>query len=128
MLEKFRLWSDCHGDLDATFRKDDLITNLMLYVATGSVSSSLWFYRGLLLDGGRTHPSNTVDVPTAIALFPRDMLNGRPPRSWAERDYRVARWTEMPRGGHFAYLEQPLLFVEDVRAFFRDCERAGARV
>jgi microsomal epoxide hydrolase len=66
-----------------------------------------------------------VKVPTAIAIFPQDMLNGRPPRSWAERDYKLVRWTEMPRGGHFACLEQPDLFVDDVRAFFRERERGA---
>jgi pimeloyl-ACP methyl ester carboxylesterase len=127
MLEKFRSWSDCGADLHTTFTKDDLITNVMLYVATKRADSSLWFYRGFHLEGGRTHPGAPVDVATGVAVFPRDMLNGRPPRSWVERDYRLARWTEMPRGGHFACLEQPDLFVEDVRAFFREREHAGAR-
>jgi microsomal epoxide hydrolase len=124
MLERLRSWSDCNGELDSTFTKDDLITNVMLYVATGRVDSSLAFYRGFLLEtGGHTHPAGRVEVPTAIAIFPGDMLNGRPPRSWAERDYNVVRWTEMPRGGHFACLEQPQLFVDDVSTFFR--EQAG---
>jgi pimeloyl-ACP methyl ester carboxylesterase len=128
MLEKFHSWSDCGGDLDAAFTKDDLITNVMLYVATRRADSALWFYRGFLLEGGgHTHPVDAVDVPTAVAVFPRDMLNGRPPRSWIERDYRLSRWTEMPRGGHFACLEQPELFVDDVRAFFREREQLGGR-
>jgi len=117
MLEKPRAWSDCSDDIDAAFTKDDIITNVMLYVATGRADSSLWFYRGFFLEAaGRTHPADAVKVPTAIAIFPHDMLNGRPPRSWAERDYNLVRWTEMPRGGHFACLEQPNLFVDDVRA------------
>ncbi|MDP8999545.1 MAG: epoxide hydrolase [Myxococcota bacterium] len=127
MLEKFRSWSDCGGDLDAAFGKDDLITNVMLYVATGRADSSLWFYRGFFLEaGGRTHSPDAVAVPTGIAIFPRDMINGRPPRSWAERDYRVVRWREMPRGGHFACMEQPDLFVSEVREYFRSCEQEGA--
>ena len=126
MLEKFRSWSDCGGDLDAAFSKDDLITNIMLYVATGRTESPLWFYRAFLLEGGgRTRPAAKVTTPTGIAVFPRDMLNGRPPRSWAERDYLVTRWTQMPRGGHFACLEQPDLFVDEVRAFFREREQKG---
>jgi pimeloyl-ACP methyl ester carboxylesterase len=117
MLERLNSWSD--GGL-AAFHIDDLITNLMLYVATGRIESSLWFYRSFLLEcQGRTHPSARVDVPTGVAVFPKEMLNGRPPRSWAERDYRLVHWSVMPRGGHFACLEQPELFVRDVRDFFR---------
>jgi microsomal epoxide hydrolase len=58
-----------------------------------------------------------VEVPTGCAIFPREMI--RPPRSWAEKLYNVARWTPMPAGGHFAAMEEPELLVEDVRAFFR---------
>jgi pimeloyl-ACP methyl ester carboxylesterase len=117
MLERLNSWSD--GGLSA-FRIDDLITNLMLYVATGRIESSLWFYRSFLLEcEGRTHPSDRVEVPTGVAVSPKEMLNGRPPRSWVERDYRLVHWSVMPRGGHFACLEQPELFVRDVRDFFR---------
>jgi microsomal epoxide hydrolase len=123
MIEKFNGWSD--GGVEKAFRIDDLITNLMLYVATGRVASPLWFYRGFLLEcEGRTHPGSRVAVPTGVAIFPHDMLNGRPPRRWAERDYRIVHWSEMPRGGHFACLEQPELFVTELRSFFRDVEFA----
>jgi pimeloyl-ACP methyl ester carboxylesterase len=118
MLERLNSWSD--GGVAQAFRIDDLITNLMLYVASGRIESSLWFYRTFLLEcEGRTHPSNRVEVPTGVAVFPKEMLNGRPPRSWAERDYEVVHWSAMRRGGHFACLEQPELFVRDVRTFFR---------
>jgi microsomal epoxide hydrolase len=118
MLERLNSWSD--GGLANAFRIDDLITNLLLYIATGRIESSLWFYRSFLLEcEGRTHPSARVDVPTGVAVFPKEMLNGRPPRTWAERDYQLVHWTVMPRGGHFGCLEQPELFVRDVREFFR---------
>jgi microsomal epoxide hydrolase len=118
MLERLNSWSD--GGVAQAFRIDDLITNLMLYIATGRIESSLWFYRSFLLEcDGRTHPTARVEVPTGVAVFPKEMLNGRPPRIWAERDYRVVHWSLMPRGGHFACLEQPELFVRDVRSFFR---------
>jgi pimeloyl-ACP methyl ester carboxylesterase len=118
MLERLNSWSD--GGLAKAFRIDDLITNLLLYIATGRIESSLWFYRSFLLEcDGRTHPSARVDVPTGVAVFPKEMLNGRPPRTWAERDYQVVHWSVMPRGGHFGCLEQPELFVRDVREFFR---------
>jgi microsomal epoxide hydrolase len=58
-----------------------------------------------------------VRVPSGMALFPQEI--SRPPREWAERSYNVCRWTEMPRGGHFAALEEPELLAEDIRAFFR---------
>jgi pimeloyl-ACP methyl ester carboxylesterase len=118
MLERLNSWSD--GGVAEAFRIDHLITNLLLYVATGRVESSLWFYRSFLLEcRGRTHPSARVEVPTGVAVFPKEMLNGRPPRSWAERDYRVVHWSVLPRGGHFACLEQPELFVGEVGEFFR---------
>jgi microsomal epoxide hydrolase len=117
MLERLNAWSD--GGVEQAFRIDDLITNLMLYIATGRIESSLWFYRSFLLEcRGRTHPPARVDVPTGVAVFPGEMLNGRPPRSWAERDYEVVRWSVMERGGHFACLEQPELFVDELRTFF----------
>jgi pimeloyl-ACP methyl ester carboxylesterase len=118
MLERLNSWSD--GGVAQAFRIDDLITNLMLYVASGRIESSLWFYRSFPLEcEGRTHPSNRVEVPTGVAVFPKEMLNGRPPRTWAERDYEIVYWSPMRRGGHFACLEQPELFVRDVRTFFR---------
>jgi pimeloyl-ACP methyl ester carboxylesterase len=118
MLERVNAWSD--GGVARAFRIDDLITNLLLYVATGRIESSLWFYRSFLLEcQGRTHPTARVEVPTGVAVFPKEMLNGRPPRAWAERDYQVVHWSVMPRGGHFACLEQPELFVRDLRTFFR---------
>jgi microsomal epoxide hydrolase len=117
MLERLNSWSD--GGVAQAFRIDDLITNLLLYVATGRIESSLWFYRSFLLEcQGRTHPSARVDVPTGVAVFPKEMLNGRPPRSWAARDYNLVHWSPMEAGGHFACLEQPELFARDVRAFF----------
>jgi microsomal epoxide hydrolase len=125
MLERLNSWSD--GGVADAFRIDDLITNLLLYIATGRIESSLWFYRSFLLEcDGRTHPSARVEVPTGVAVFPKEMLNGRPPRTWAERDYEVVHWSAMPRGGHFGCLEQPELFVRDVREFFRTHMRENA--
>jgi pimeloyl-ACP methyl ester carboxylesterase len=117
MLERLNAWSD--GGVAEAFRVEDLTTNFLLYIATGRIESSLWFYRSFLLESeGRTHPTARVEVPTGVAVFPQEMLNGRPPRTWAERDYQVVHWSVMPRGGHFACLEQPELFVRDVREFF----------
>jgi pimeloyl-ACP methyl ester carboxylesterase len=118
MLERLNSWSD--GGVAQAFRIDDVITNLVLYIATGRIESSLWFYRSFLLEcHGMTHPTARVEVPTGVSVFPKEMLNGRPPRTWVERDYHLVHWSPMPRGGHFACLEQPDLFVHDVREFFR---------
>ena len=112
ILEKFQAWSD--GGL-AAFSSDDLLTNLMFYWAPNSVASSAAIYFESRLDPeGRSHPM--PDVPVGVANFPREIT--RVSRRWAETKYRVARWTEMPRGGHFAALEQPTLLADDVRAFF----------
>lgn len=117
VVDKFRAWSDCDGDLERCFTKDELLTNLTIYWATETINSSVRLYYE-----HRHHPSalkrgERIEVPTAVALFPKDI--SRPPREWAERSYNVQRWTEMPRGGHFAAMEEPELLVEDIRAFFR---------
>jgi pimeloyl-ACP methyl ester carboxylesterase len=118
ILEKFRTWSDCDGDPDRSFSKDDLLTNIMLYWVTGAIGSSFWPYysrqhAGWLLPSSE----HRVEVPTAYQAFPKDILH--PPRSLAERAFNIQRWSEAPRGGHFAALEVPTLLVEDVRAFAR---------
>jgi pimeloyl-ACP methyl ester carboxylesterase len=112
ILEKFQSWSD--GGLDA-FSTDDLLTNLMFYWAPNSVASSAAMYFESRLDPeGRAHPM--PEVPVGVASFPREIT--RVTRRWAETKYRVVHWTDMPRGGHFAALEQPQLLADDVRAFF----------
>ncbi len=117
-VEKFRTWSDCDGEIEKSYTKDELLTNLMIYWATGTISSSARLYHE---DGLQSAPQLSVgqyiDVPAGVALFPKDLTS--PPRELGERFLRVARWTEMPRGGHFAALEVPELLVEDMRAFFR---------
>ena len=117
IVEKFRTWSDCGGDVERRFTKDELLTNVMIYWVTQSYGSSAKLY----YEGMRTHwvlqQGQWIDVPCAIAIFPKDLA--RAPREWAERTRNVQRWTEMPRGGHFNALEEPELLVEDIRAFFR---------
>ncbi|ARC56890.1 hypothetical protein AS850_07340 [Frondihabitans sp. 762G35] len=114
ILEKYRAWSDCHGDVSSRFSDDFLLTQASLYWFAESISTS---FRPYYESGaGITPPVRRVDVPTAIALFPRDIA--RPPRSWAERTYDVRRYTEFDRGGHFAPIEEPDLLADDLRAFF----------
>ncbi|MCC6556633.1 MAG: epoxide hydrolase [Polyangiaceae bacterium] len=117
IVEKFRTWSDCDGDVERRFTKDELLTNVMIYWVTQTATSSARLYLEGMRAGGFGILDRRVEAPTGCALFPKEILV--PPRAWAERAFRVARWTRMPRGGHFAALEEPELLVEDIRAFFR---------
>lgn len=115
IVDRFHAWSD--GDLDRRFGKDTLLTNLMVYWTTRTAGSSV-----LVCHDEAASPSlaadERADVPVGMALFPRD-IGGIPPRRLAERVHPIVRWTEMPRGGHFAALEEPELYARDVSALFR---------
>jgi epoxide hydrolase len=114
IVEKFRSWSDVNGNVEQKFTKDELLTNITLYWVTQSGTSSARIY----YESQRAKPpQGRVQVPTACAVFPKEISIA--PRRWVEAQYNVTRWTEMPRGGHFAALEEPNLLVDDVRAFFR---------
>jgi pimeloyl-ACP methyl ester carboxylesterase len=107
----------CDGEIEKSYAKDELLTNIMIYWATGTISSSVRLYHE---DGLQSAPQPSlgqyIEAPAGVATFPKDLTY--PPRELGERFLRVARWTEMPRGGHFAALEEPELLVEDLRAFF----------
>ena len=115
MIEKFRTWCDCDGHPENRFTRDELLTNVMIYWVTQTITSSMRLYYET-----RHNPpaQGRVEVPTGVAIFPGEIVFS--PRKWVEARYNVTRWTEMPRGGHFAAMEEPELFVEDVRAFFRN--------
>jgi microsomal epoxide hydrolase len=117
IIEKFQAWSDCDGDIEKAFTKDELLTNIMIYWVTRTIKSSFGFYRNMYFS--MPQPGQRIEVPAAFARFPRDIPGVDPPRSLAERHLQIERWTQMPRGGHFAALEQPDLLVDDVRSFFR---------
>jgi microsomal epoxide hydrolase len=118
IVEKFRAWSDCGGDVERCFTKDVLLTNIMLYWVTGAINSAAWPYYARRHSPWFLSETQPVVAPTAYAAFPREIV--RPPRKRAERFYRdLRRWTEMPAGGHFAALEQPEALAQDIRAFFR---------
>jgi pimeloyl-ACP methyl ester carboxylesterase len=117
IVEKFRAWSDCGGDVEERFTKDELLTNVTIYWATQTIRSSfLPYYEGQGDPSGGARAR--VEVPTGVAIFPKDIVPA--PRDYGERIFDVRRWTEMPRGGHFAAMEEPELLAEDLRAFFRD--------
>ena len=121
ILEKMHGWSDLAGDdIESVYTKDQLLTNIMVYIVTRTFNTASWIYYGRREEGGRvlSPEGRRVEVPTGCALFPEELL-AWPPRSYAERIYNVTQWTEMPRGGHFAAMEVPVLLLEDIRKFAR---------
>ena len=116
IVEKFRSWSDCDGEVEKRFTKDELLANVMIYWATETINSSFRVYYETQHNPPE-HLSEYIRVPTGVAIFPKDLVPA--PREFAERFFEVQRWTEMPRGGHFAAMEEPELLAEDLRAFFR---------
>jgi pimeloyl-ACP methyl ester carboxylesterase len=117
ILEKFRAWTDCGGDVTSVFTLDELLTNIMIYWVSGTIGSSVRLYCEALRDGWRLPFAERIEVPTGFARLPGEI--SKPPREWVERAYRLERWTEFESGGHFAALEQPVALVADVRDFFR---------
>jgi len=117
IVEKFRSWSDCAGDVEKRFTKDELLTTITLYWVTETINAANRLYYDSAHDFTSPQHTGRSAVPAAIARFPKDILPA--PREWAERWFNVQRWTAMPRGGHFAAMEEPELLVEDLRAFFR---------
>lgn len=117
VCEKFRSWGDTRGDIESRFSRDTLITNLMIYLVNDAVGPALWMYRGRAEESPPGSRVPRVEVPTGVACFPAEFIP-YPPRIVAERAYAVARWTEMGAGGHFAALEEPVAFSDEVRAFF----------
>ncbi|MFC9706610.1 epoxide hydrolase family protein [Paenibacillus sp. NPDC056933] len=114
IIEKFRAWSDCKGDLHQIFSMDELLTHIMIYWVTNTIGSSTRMYYE---NSHSLPPLGRVEVPTGIAIFPADIV--LPPKSWAMQNLNVTRWTSMPSGGHFTALEEPELLAEDIRAFYR---------
>ena len=118
IVEKFRTWSDCGGDIERVFSRDHLLANISFYWFTGAVGSSFWPYYARMHRPWPIPEGGTVAVPTGYAEFPREII--RPPRSLAARTYTdIRRWSVMPRGGHFAAMEQPDALAAEIQAFFR---------
>ena len=113
VLEKYRAWSDCGGDIEASFSKDQLITSIMTYLVSDNVQAAMWLYNSL----NAARPGTArIEVPMGFAAFPAE--TPPPPRSLVAQRFNIARWQEMPRGGHFAAWEEPELFADEVAAFF----------
>lgn len=118
IVEKFRTWSDCNGDVESRFTKDELLTNVMIYWVTQSITSSTRLYYETMKSGRFGAAAERIAVPAAGAIFPKELYKA--PRKWAEAAFDLRRFTVFPSGGHFAALEEPKALVDDVRAFFRD--------
>lgn len=117
IVEKFRAWSDCDGEVENRFSKDRMLANITLYWLTASITSSTRLYCETRRSGRFGPLPERVEVPTGCAIFPGELF--RPPRRWADAAYNVVHWSEMASGGHFAAMEEPVTFVEDLRSFFR---------
>jgi pimeloyl-ACP methyl ester carboxylesterase len=119
IVEKRRTWSDCGGDVERRFTKDELCTTMTLYWITQSYGTSARYYyeaaHNLWKPSHERRP--VVEAPTGVAVFLKEVM--LMPRKWAERYYNLKRWTVMPSGGHFAPMEEPERLVQDIRAFFR---------
>ncbi len=130
ILEKFQSWSDVRdGDVETSHTKDVLLTNIMVYIVTNTFNTASWVYYGRRIEGeamvgegdlerGGRVLAGRVQVPTACALFPAEMLEW-PPRTYCERMYNVTRWTKYDHGGHFAALENPSAMIKDIIEFGR---------
>jgi pimeloyl-ACP methyl ester carboxylesterase len=119
VAEKFRTWTDCDGSIENAVSRDEMLANISLYWFTGAIGSSFWPYYARMHGPWPIPEGETVAVPTGYAEFPKEII--RPPRSLAAKTYTdIRRWSVMPKGGHFAALEQPEALAREVRAFFRE--------
>jgi pimeloyl-ACP methyl ester carboxylesterase len=116
IIEKFDRWTDNDGDLERAIARDRLLDNLTVYWVTNTINSSMRLYAEAQRSNDFGALQTRVEVPTALAVFPREMF--RYPRSWLDKAFNLVRYTRMARGGHFAAMEEPDLFVDDIRAFF----------
>ncbi|MEV4346434.1 epoxide hydrolase family protein [Actinoplanes sp. NPDC049596] len=127
IVEKLRSWSDCHGDLATVFTRDDVLDLLSVAWFTNSIGPSMTMYHANAAIPAAQH-ARRVEVPSGFSLFPGDLV--RPPRAWLERNSAVVRVTEPRRGGHFAPYEQPEIYAQELRDFFRpfrgDPEKSSA--
>ncbi len=116
IVEKLRAWSDCGGDIESVYSKDEILTNVTLYWLTGTIGSSMRMYHAnAALDPAQR--TRYVETPSGFSIFQGDIV--RPPRAWLERTANMTYMSEPERGGHFAPFEQPERYAEELRAFFR---------
>jgi pimeloyl-ACP methyl ester carboxylesterase len=116
IVEKLRAWSDCGGDVERSFTKDEILTNVTVYWLTETIGSSMRMYHANAAIAPE-QLARRVEVPSGFSLFPAEISH--PPRAWLERVANVVRVSEPPRGGHFAPFEEPELYARELRDFFR---------
>jgi microsomal epoxide hydrolase len=116
IVEKFRAWSDCKGDVESAITRDELLTNIMVYWVTGTINSSTRLYYEMRKSAKLPFADGRIEVPTGVAVFPQEL--GNAPRAWAERCYDIRHWTVFDSGGHFAAMERPNELAADLRKFF----------
>src|SRR5580692_6584361 len=126
MIGKFQLLTDNNGDFLTAVDRDTFLTNVTLYRVTGTVGSAMRIYRENRLTGEERMPTPRLETPVAYADFPREVAV--PPFRWITRTYNVVQRTEMPKGGHFAALEQPDLLLDDIRKFFAKVDQKPAAI
>jgi pimeloyl-ACP methyl ester carboxylesterase len=122
IAEKFRTWSDCDGDIARAIPLDALLANIAIYWFSANITSSLRIYKENKAAPLIFAPGERVRPPVGFAHFPKEILH--PPRSYVERVFDIRQWTDMPRGGHFAAMEQPDLLATEIRTFFRPLRTA----
>jgi pimeloyl-ACP methyl ester carboxylesterase len=116
IVEKLKGWSDSESPFAPAFTKDQVLTNVMIYLVTDTIGTSVWMYRGREDDPDVVGP---ITIPTGYASLPREIVTLAPPQHVLERNYNLVRYSKLPHGGHFAFWEQPELMTADVRQFFR---------
>jgi pimeloyl-ACP methyl ester carboxylesterase len=126
MIGKFQLLTDNNGDFLTAVDRDTFLTDVTLYWATDTVGSAMRIYREHRLTGEDAALSPRLETPVGYADFPREVAV--PPFSWITRTYNVVQRTEMPKGGHFAALEQPDLLLDDIRKFFAKVDQKQAEI
>lgn len=115
IVEKYYGWSDCNGNIESVFTKDELLSNVSLYWHTETIHSSIRLYNENSQVPLHFSKNDFVHTPVGIARFHKE--EPFPPRKFIERGYNIQHWTDIPKGGHFAAMEQPVLLANDIIQF-----------
>lgn len=115
LIEKFHGWSDCNGNIESVFTKDELLSNISLYWFTETIHSSIRLYNETIKAPLHFTANDFINIPVGIAHFHKE--EPFPPRRFIERGYNIQHWTDISKGGHFAAMEQPELLAEDIITF-----------
>ena len=115
IVEKFYGWSDCNGNIESVFTKDELLANISLYWFTETIHSSIRLYNETIKKPIHFLENDFINIPVGIAKFHKE--EPFPPRKFIERGYNIQHWTDIPEGGHFAAMEQPILLANDIIKF-----------